>query len=260
MRRWTLGGVGLLLVTVGPVGCFIHHIPPPTTIGAPLPPGAAERGGWDVAVGATSYMLYPLAAHLRAGKAWSLGEAPLAFELGANTSTGWGGVTPALHWTPPPKPGHDWRWGMRLAVAVGSGDLLTSNRWTEPYLGGSLHGQLSREWDNGGAFTVALGADYTGHTYCLGGCSYTIEVPGYEGCVPQGDKHCPDGTSHVYEPWRSPSLHLRADLPVGQQGLAWMWGLGAQPWTQGGSVTPFFTISTGLHHAGVRSDSATNSY
>jgi hypothetical protein len=245
MDRMTCVATGTLLVSL--TGCIVQHTPPPPALGAPLPPGSVEHQGFDVGVGLHSYLHYPIATHIRASRALQLGDGPLALELGANASTGWGGISPALHWAPPPRPGRAWRWGLRLGAVAGSGDLLSANRWVDPYLGGSLHGQLSRGWDNGGAFTVALGADYAGHTFCLGGCSYTVHLPGWEDCAPQGNKHCPDGTHHSYDPWIGPSLHLRADLPVGQ-GFAWMWALGAQPAYLNESWAPVFTISTGLHH------------
>ncbi len=230
------------------VGCMVHHIPPPAELGAPLPPIAAGADGLDVAVGAHSYLQAPIAAHMRASRAFVLGDGPLAIELGGNASTGWAGLNPALHWAPDPKDGSAWAYGARLGVVFGTGDILRVDPYLDPYLGGSIHGQLSRFWANGGAFTVALGGGYTGHIRCLGGCGYTVPKTGYEDCVDTIKEECPDPTSHSFDPYLGPSLHLRADLPVGSDGHAWMIALGAQPAIFYGDAAPVFTLSTGIHH------------
>jgi len=226
-------------------GCMVHHIPPPAELGAPLPPASVGADGFDIAVGVHTFVHVPVAGHMRASRALALGDGPLALELGGNASRGWAGLNPALHWAPDPKAGSAWAYGVRLGAVVGTGDILRIDPFADPYLGGSLHGQLSRVWDNGGAVTLALGGGYTGHMRCLGGCTYSVPHTEYEDCVDTIKEECPDPTRHSFGPYLGPSLHLRADLPAGHEGHAWMIALGVQPY---GDTLPIFVLSTGLHH------------
>ncbi len=232
----TARAVGMTLLLAG---CTTMHLPPPADMGAPLPPGAARAEGLDLAVGGQLFLYYPVAFHLRGSRAIDLGEGPLALELGGNVGFGWAGVNPALHWAPPPRPGGYWRFGSRLGLLAGAGDLFGEIPYADPYLGASLHGQASRVWDNGRALTLALGWGYTGHTRCWTGCGF--DDPG-------ADPSDPDPPRHSYLPYNAPSLHLRADLPAGRDGYAWMFGLGAQPVISSGDLLPMFNLSTGLHH------------
>jgi len=230
---------GSLLFAVVLAGCSTMHIPPPANLGAPLPPAAAEASGLDANVGAQLLLYAPVALHLEGAKALPLGDSPFAVELGGNLGSGFAGINPAVHWTPSPKPGADWRYGTRLGVLLGAGDVLGEQPFADPYLGGSLHGQASRVWDDGGAITTSLGWSYTGHARCMGGCSYS---------VPSDDPEDPEPDKHSYLPYHGPIFHLRADLPAGSEGYAFMVGLGAQPLWDGASLLPIFELSLGLHH------------
>ncbi len=219
-------------------GCSTMHVPPPANLDAPLPPDAAAAGGMDVNVGAQTFYYYPLAFHLRGAKALPMGETPLALELGGNVGVGWVGINPALHWLPAPRPGSDWRFGGRLGLQAGAGDLLGEVPFADPFLGASLQGQASRVWDDGGAITAALGWGYTGHTRCMEGCSF--DEPG-------SDPQDPGPAGHSYLPYNAPGLHLRADLPAGD-GYAATLMLGAQPLISRGDVLPIFELGVGIHH------------
>jgi hypothetical protein len=232
LRRFC--GLGLLLT-----GCSTMHIPPPANLGAPLPPAAAASDGLDVNVGGQLLLYAPMALHLKGAKALPLGDGPFAIELGGNVGTGFAGVHPAVHWAPAPRPGADWSFGTRLGALVGTGDVLGEQPFADPYLGGSLHGQASRVWDDGGALTTSVGWAYTGHTRCMGGCSYS---------VPSDDPADPEPDKHSYLPYHGPILHLRADVPAGSEGYAFTVGLGAQPLWDGSSLLPVFELSAGLHH------------
>jgi hypothetical protein len=157
-------------------------------------------------------------------------------------------VNPALHWAPPPRVGGHWRFGGRLGLLGGAGDILGEVPFADPFLGGSLHGQASHFWDDGGAVTAALGWGYTGHTRCMEGCGYSMPREGFEDCTETAEEECPGPQRHSYNPFNAPSLHLRADLPAGHEGYAMMIALGAQPLIMNGRLEPIFTISAGLHH------------
>jgi hypothetical protein len=229
------------------MGCAVPHIPPPANLGAPMPPAAASAEGFDVELGGLFLAYLPAAFHLDGAKALPLGEAPLALELGANLGTGWAGVNPALHWTPRTRPGADWHPGMRLGLLAGVGDVLgTTSGSGDPFLGGSLHAQSSWVGQRGGAITAALGWGYTGHTRCMGGCSFETLTPGSPSCA-EAPAEC-QTTRHSYTPYHAPSLHLRGDIPVGHEGYACSLAIGAQPLLDAGELLPIFELSVGLHH------------
>ncbi len=246
MFRIARSGVCSLLLLQA--GCVVQHIPPPAHPGAPMTPVTSSAGGLDVGVGGEFLLYLPVAYHARAAKAVSLGEGPLSLELGGNLGSGWAAVNPALHWTPRPRPGSDWHLGLRMGLVAGAGDILGTQPLADPFLGGSLHAQSTWANDRGRALTGSLGWGYAGHTRCMGGCSYGVPQQGGETGWCSGDDPDNCETVHSYIPYNAPSLHLRADLPVGHEGHAVFLGFGTQPIIDGTNLLPVFELSAGLNH------------
>jgi hypothetical protein len=245
MDRLSLVALALALALPS-AGCLVMHVPPPAHPGAPMTPVTAAGEGLDVGVGGSSYLSVPIAYHARAAKAFTVAEGPFTIELGGNLGSGWAALNPALHWAPEMRPGSRWHPGLRLGLVAGSGDILGYEPFAAPFVGASLHAQGAWADERGRVITTSLGWGYTGHTRCLGGCSYTVpSEPDSSWCDEEDPASCE--TTHAYSPFNAPSLHLRADFPVGHAGHSVFVGLGTQPVLDGDSLLPILELSAGLN-------------
>jgi hypothetical protein len=215
-------------------------MPPAVDLGAPLPPAAVRSHGFDAVLAEHFWLDVPFTPSFRAAGVLPLGPGAWGLELGGNLGVSWLGAAPALHWAPDPRPDSAWRWGGRLGLALGVGDLTHGD--ANPYTGASLLAQASRTWGPGGvgALTAALGWGYSGHLRCFFGCY----IPD-----PEVDpEHEDPWSGEDYIPYNGPTLHLRLDLPLGRQGTAVITEASAQPVVWGGDFEPVWSLALGLHH------------
>ena len=219
-------------------GCFDVTMPPPASLGAPMPPPAIETDSWDIGIQEQVYAKQPFETALRIGRSLPMGAGPWSVELGGLGGAKYASLNPALGWSSDPLGVQGrWRLGGRLGAALGSGSLV-GERFVDPFAGGSLHGLASWSWGWGdiGSLGISLGYGYTGFLRCFSGC--VVLLDGDEGQV----------SERSYQPFRSPSAQLRADMPMSDEDpVALSVSCGLFPLALKGSRELVWSLGFGVH-------------